>query len=101
MKINLFFALVSGVVEISKESLFSGLNNVQSCSLDSPRFSSYFGFNQKEVEEIISYYHLPITFEELRSNYGGYNLVNGEELCNPWSIMNYVYFQNIKPVNMI
>ena len=93
---NLLFAVVTGVVEISKESLFSGLNNLLVCPLDEARYSNYFGFNKEEVESIISYYELDTTYEKLREYYGGYNTANDVEMCNPWSILNFALSKKYK-----
>ncbi|MDY6392025.1 MAG: AAA family ATPase [Bacilli bacterium] len=86
---DLYFALVSGVMQISKESLFSGLNNLVVASIGSPFLAKHFGFNEKEVSQIIQDYELPTTAGELSKEYGGYYYGGGEEVFNPWSILNF------------
>jgi len=87
---NLEFAIITGVVQISKESLFSGLNNLFVCSVDQKFLSSYFGFTKNEVIDLLKYYNIDINFDKLKEEYGGYNLVNDLELLNPWSVLNFV-----------
>ena len=87
----LLFGFVTGVLQIGKESLFSGLNNLMIASVNDSFLRDYFGFNEKEINSLISYYDLPIESKDLFNWYGGYGLSTGEELCNPWSILNYAF----------
>ncbi len=94
---SLYFALLAGVLQISKESLFSGLNNLDVASIDKKFLSPYFGFNREEVEEMIRYYDFPFDYDQIREYYGGYNRNNGQELCNPWSLINAIEEGRIAP----
>lgn len=93
----LYFALVSGVLQISKESLFSGLNNLLVSSIRSNFLSDYFGFNKKEVTDLLNTYEVNIDYKEVNEYYGGYILPNGETICNPWSILNFIEERKMKP----
>lgn len=85
----LTLAVVTGVMQISKESLFSGLNNLKVYSILDNRLSSYFGFTEKEVIEMLNYYHIKEDINKIRDYYGGY-LFGNTHLFNPWSILNFV-----------
>lgn len=93
---HLYFGLMTGVLEISKESIFSELNNVDVYSVADSELSSYFGFTAEEVQALFSSYDLPCPMDELRRYYGGYG--GGEEkVFNPWSILNYANRQQFLP----
>lgn len=89
------FAIMTGVLRVSKESLFSDLNNVKVYSIMDDAFNEAFGFNTKETEEILSYYDLELN-EDVKNMYDGYNF-NGTEIYNPWSIINYCADKKLKP----
>ena len=88
---HLLFGVVTGVLQIAKESLFSGLNNLMISSVCDTFLNKYFGFNEKEVNDILNYFEIKESVETLRKWYGGYNLIGDEEMFNPWSILNYVF----------
>ena len=94
---SLYFAFLTGVLQISKESLLSGLNNLDVASIDKKFLSPYFGFNQEEVNEMVHYYNFPVDYDQIRKYYGGYNRNNGQELCNPWSLINAIEEGRIAP----
>ncbi|MBV7275131.1 AAA family ATPase, partial [Clostridium sp. PL3] len=82
-------AVMTGILRIAKESIFSGLNNISVYSILKNKYSSYFGFSEKEIEEIFQYYKVEFKLDEVKSWYNGY--VFGENIIyNPWSILNYV-----------
>lgn len=83
------FAVVTGCLRISKESIFTGLNNLNVVSILSSNYAEYFGFVQPEVEEMFAYYGMSDRIEEARQWYDGY-LFGETEVYNPWSIINYV-----------
>lgn len=91
LKTNEFlkFAVVTGCLRISKESIFTGLNNLNIISILDLHFSEHFGFTQTEVNEILGYYHLEKREAELKEWYDGY-LFGNTEVYNPWSVINYV-----------
>ncbi len=85
---NLEFGILTGILRIAKESLFSGLNNlVVNTTLDE-RYSSYFGFVEEEVLAIADYYGKSDRVAEIKKWYDGY-LFGKQGIYNPWSVMNY------------
>ena len=92
----LYFALISGVLQISKESLFSGLNNLMVASINNSYLSKYFGFSEFEVKNILADYELSVDYQTINRYYGGYYLPDGEMVCNPWSILNFVEERRLK-----
>ena len=90
------FSICTGVLELSKESLFSGLNNLEVSSVASADLSKYLGFTEEEVKEMLSYYQDQTDIHELSKWYGGYDF--GEvEIYNPWSVLNYIKFHEFAP----
>ena len=82
-------SVITGCLRISKESIFTGLNNLETDSVLHTRFGNFFGFTQEEVEELLAYYGLSEQLEEVKKWYDGY-LFNDFEIYNPWSILKYV-----------
>lgn len=94
---NLQFAVVTGCLRITKESIFTGLNNLNVVSVTTDTFSEYFGFTEAEVIQMLEDYGLEENLDTVRKWYDGYRF--GEtEVYNPWSVINYVYscYQNKK-----
>ena len=86
---NLEFAVITGCLRISKESIFTGLNNLKIVSLLNGDYAEYFGFTPAEVEKMLEDYGMPEKKEEVKSWYDGY-LFGNIEVYNPWSVINYV-----------
>lgn len=86
---HLSFALLTGILRVSKESIFSGLNNIKVFSVLDDKFSQYFGFTPSEVKRILSDYGCPDKYEEVCDWYDGY-LFGNTEIFNPWSVINYI-----------
>ena len=82
-------SVITGCLRISKESIFTGLNNLETDSVLHTRFGDSFGFTQEEVEGLLAYYDLSEQLEEVKKWYDGY-LFNDFEIYNPWSILKYV-----------
>ena len=80
---------ITGCLRISKESIFTGLNNLETDSVLHTRFGDSFGFTQEEVEAMLAYYDLNEQLEEVKKWYDGY-LFSDFEIYNPWSILKYV-----------
>ena len=80
---------ITGCLRISKESIFTGLNNLETDSVLHTRYGDSFGFTQEEVEAMLAYYDLNEQLEEVKKWYDGY-LFNDFEIYNPWSILKYV-----------
>lgn len=83
------FAVITGCLRISRESIFTGLNNLKIYSILSPAHGSSFGFTEKEVKDMLGYYGLEDKYEDVRYWYDGY-IFGKQEIYNPWSILNYV-----------
>lgn len=86
---NLEFAVISGCLRISKESIFTGLNNLKIISITNPTYSEHFGFTQKEVKEMLEFYGRSSHIDTVKSWYDGY-LFGKTEVYNPWSVINFV-----------
>ena len=82
-------SVITGCLRISKESIFTGLNNLETDSVLHTRYGDSFGFTQEEVEELLAYYDLDELLEEVKQWYDGY-LFNRFEIYNPWSLLKYV-----------
>ena len=85
---NLFFAVLTGCLRISKESIFTGLNNLKVLTLTDVRFDEYFGFTDTEVKDMLEYYGLSEHYGEVKERYDGYRFGNVEVYC-PWDVINY------------
>ena len=83
------FAIVTGCLRISRESIFTGLNNLDINSILSDNYAEYFGFTDMEVKEMLKNYGLEEKFPEVGQWYNGY-LFGNTKVYNPWSIINYV-----------
>ena len=83
------FAIVTGCLRISKESIFTGLNNLKINSILSTSYAEYFGFTEAEVEQMLKNYELEEKLPEVKQWYDGYRF-GKTEVYNPWSIINYV-----------
>ncbi len=80
--------VLTGILRVAKESIFSGLNNVRVYSVLSRRFSEYFGFTGAEVLAMAEYYNATDNIAELKEWYDGYQF-GGTDIYNPWSVCNY------------
>ena len=81
--------IITGCLRISKESIFTGLNNLKVQSILSSHYSSCFGFTEDEVKEILTYYGFSDKYDEVREWYDGYMFGNAD-IYNPWSILSYI-----------
>ena len=88
-------SVITGCLRISKESIFTGLNNLKIDSVLRTEYGDSFGFTESEVEEMLAYYNLQGELPEVKRWYDGY-LFNDIEIYNPWSIINYVYDRDRK-----
>jgi len=86
---SLAFAVLTGCLRISQESIFTGLNNPVMASIASFHYSEYFGFTQPEVDEMLEYYDLMSKRDEIRDWYNGY-LFGNVNVYNPWSVIKRV-----------
>ncbi len=85
---SLKFAVLTGCMRISKESIFTGLNNLKVLSTADVQFDEYFGFTDHEVRKLLAYYELSGHYKEIKEWYDGYQFGNVEVYC-PWDVINY------------
>ena len=86
---HLAFGFLTGILCVAKESIFSGMNNLKTYSILDDGYSSYFGFTEKEVKDMLRYYGKDDKYNELSELYDGYRFGN-TEIFNPWSVINYI-----------
>lgn len=87
--LSLEFAVITGCLRVSKESIFTGLNNLNMISILSNLYSEYFGFTQREVDEALRFYGRENKAEVMKKWYNGY-LFGSTEVYNPWSVIKYL-----------
>ncbi len=85
---SLKLAVLTGCLRISKESIFTGLNNLKVLTIADERFDEYFGFTDKEVKDLLEYYGAMDHYEEVKRWYDGYQFGNAEVYC-PWDVLNH------------
>nr|WP_305139104.1 AAA family ATPase [uncultured Schaedlerella sp.] len=85
---SLKLAVLTGCLRISKESIFTGLNNLKVLTIADERFDEYFGFTDKEVRELLKYYDVADHYDEVKRWYDGYQFGNVEVYC-PWDVLNH------------
>ena len=92
---SLEFAVLTGCLRVSRESIFTGLNNLKTYSITKNKFSQYFGFTQEEMKEILQNFSLEQYAETIAKWYDGYRF-GLTEIYNPWSVLNCIdsYLQN-------
>ena len=93
---SLFFAVLTGCLRVSKESIFTGLNNLMVHSISDVSFDEYFGFTDEEVRKMLADYGLEDHYEETRAWYDGYRFGEQDVYC-PWDVLNYVYALRFNP----
>lgn len=86
---HLAFGFLTGILRVAKESIFSCMNNLKTYSILDDGYSSYFGFTEKEVKDMLRYYGKDDKYNELSEWYDGYRFGN-TEIFNPWSVINYI-----------
>lgn len=91
LKTNEFlqFAVLTGCLRISKESIFTGLNNFKVMSITDSRFDEQFGFTDEEVKKLLSDYEMDSHFDEVKEWYDGYHFGRADVYC-PWDVINHV-----------
>lgn len=85
---SLKFAVLTGCMRISKESIFTGLNNIKVLSVADVQFDGYFGFTDQEVKDMLDYYGFSDRYDEVKEWYDGYQFGNVGVYC-PWDVINY------------
>ena len=93
---HLQFSVMTGILRIAKEGIFSGLNNLQVYNIFEEKFSEYYGLTEEEVLEGLKYYNLEYEINDVKDWYDGYQFGN-TEVYNPWSIINFLDNGKLKP----
>ena len=93
---HLQFSVMTGILRIAKEGIFSGLNNLKVNSIFSEKYSEYYGMTEEEVLEGLKYYNLEYEINDVKDWYDGYQFGN-TEVYNPWSIINFLDNGKLKP----
>lgn len=86
---HLAFGFLTGILRVAKESIFSGMNNLKTNSILDNNYSSYFGFTNEEIRDMLAYYDYEDKYQEICEWYDGYRFGNSE-IFNPWSVINYI-----------
>ncbi|MBZ9626273.1 ATP-binding protein [Clostridium sp. FP2] len=91
LKDNIYLekAMITGILRVAKESIFSGLNNLQVNTILGLKFKDKFGFTEQELKELLTYYDLQDKSDDIKKWYNGY-VFGGKTIYNPWSVLNYI-----------
>ena len=90
------FGIMTGILRIAKEGIFSGLNNLKVNTIFSEKYSEFFGLTENEVIKAVKYYELEYELEEVKRWYDGYQF-GDSEIYNPWSIINFLSAGQLRP----
>ncbi len=93
---DLQLAVLTGCLRISKESIFTGLNNFRVLSITDDRFDEQFGFTEDEVKALLGYYHLESCMDSMKEWYDGYRFGRADIYC-PWDVINYLDLLRANP----
>lgn len=93
---NLYFAVLTGCLRVSKESIFTGLNNLKIRSITDVQYDEYFGFSSEEVKKILDYYGCGAKYQVVKEWYDGYRFGNADIYC-PWDVISYVDLMRSEP----
>ena len=85
---HLYFSVLTGCLRVSKESIFTGLNNPKILSVTDIQFDEYFGFTDCEVRDMLEYYHISESYDEVKRWYDGYHFGNVDVYC-PWDVISF------------
>lgn len=94
---SLYFAVLTGCLRISKESIFTGLNNFKVYTVKDVQYNEYFGFTDAEVREMLAYYDKMAYYKSVKKWYDGYRFGNLEIYC-PWDVVSYCHELKMNPV---
>ena len=89
------FGIMTGILRIAKEGIFSGLNNLKVNTIFSEKYSEYYGLTEEEVLEAVKYYDMEYEMQDTRKWYNGYQF-GKSEVYNPWSIINFLNERELK-----
>ena len=86
---SLYFAVLTGCLRVSKESIFTGINNFNVYTVKDVRYSQYFGFTDAEVRQMLEYYGFMEQYDAIKEWYDGYRFGGSLEIYCPWDVINY------------
>lgn len=95
---NLNFAVLTGCLRISKESIFTGLNNLNVYTIKDVQYNEYFGFTDLEVRKMLSYYSFMEKYDTIKEWYDGYHFGNLDIYC-PWDVVSYCHALKMNPLS--
>ena len=90
---HLYKAVLTGILRVARESIFSGLNNLAVCTLLEPAYATHFGFTEAEVEDLLAQAGRQDALAEVQRWYNGY-VFGGHVIYNPWSVLNFLRWQH-------
>ena len=93
---NMYFAVLTGCLRIAKESIFTGLNNLNVFSITNVRYKEHFGFLDEEVREMLAYYGLEDRYGQMKEWYDGYRFGDADIYC-PWDVINHIALVRSEP----
>ena len=93
---SLFFAVLTGCLRVTRESIFTGLNNFNVMTVRDVHFNEYFGFTDREVRNMLAYYDRTEKYDAIKEWYDGYRFGNLEIYC-PWDVISYCYALKMNP----
>lgn len=93
---SLKFAILTGCLRISKESIFTGLNNFSIYTVKDVQYNEYFGFTDTEVRQMLAYYGFMEKYDTIKEWYDGYHF-NGLDIYCPWDVVSYCHALKMKP----
>lgn len=93
---SLYFAVLTGCLRISKESIFTGLNNFKVYTVKDVQYNEYFGFSDMEVKKMLEYYGFVEKYDAIKEWYDGYHFGRLEVYC-PWDVVNYFHELKMNP----
>lgn len=93
---SLFFAVLTGCLRVSKESIFTGLNNFNVYTVKDVQYNEYFGFSDREVRKLLAYYGFSGNYDAVREWYDGYRF-GGLEIYCPWDVVSYCHALKMNP----
>ena len=92
---HLRIGVMTGILQVAKEGIFSGLNNLMVHNILENRYTTYFGLTEEEVKNALTDYDLKENISDVKKWYNGYKF-GSSEIYNPWSILNYLYGKELK-----
>ncbi|HAN76809.1 MAG TPA: AAA family ATPase [Bacteroidales bacterium] len=87
---NLYKGVITGILRVSRESIFSGVNNISVCTMLDEEFSDKFGFTEEETRQMLKDFDVATDYDQIQNWYDGYTIGDKKGIYNPWSIINFI-----------